>query len=257
MAMTAADDIILYDAAGVPGPRRVRICLLEKGLSFTSRWMNLALMDQKHPAYLELNPMGLVPTLLHRGEVIFDSNVINEYLDALYPEPRLVPSDPRGQAEMRMWFAFEGDFAKPFRDASYEMAGKARIQNTGLTAEELRAEIGKRTNNEAYQKFARNVLTAPRDEGVIADRLAVILEKIGAMERRLGDGRAWLCGDAFTLADIAVVPRMDLFGSIGVADLHDRFPRIGAWMGRLKQRPSWPASAILPEPGETERHIAA
>jgi len=255
-AAIPAADIVLYDAANMPSPRRVRMCLIEKGLSFRIRWLNLGLMDQKQPAYLRLNPTGLVPTLLHEGQRVYDSNVINEYLDSLYPQPPLVPPDAFGQAQMRMWFAFEGDFAKPFRDASYETLGKARVRNTGMTPQGLSAEIGKRTSKPAYLKFVMSLLTMPTDESLIADRLALILEKLSGMEDSLADGRTWLCGDCFTLADIALAPRMDMFPVIGVHDLPERFYHIGAWMRRLQQRQSWQRSLITPAPGETERFVA-
>ena len=45
---------------------------------------------------LELNPNGVVPTLIHNGVPIIDSSVILEYLDEVYPEPRLTPIDPFG-----------------------------------------------------------------------------------------------------------------------------------------------------------------
>jgi glutathione S-transferase len=157
-------ELTLYDAASVPSPRRVKLCLFEKGLPFKIKWLNLGLMDQKQPSYLKLNPMGLVPTLVHDGKVLYESNVINEYLDAVFPNPPLVPKDAFGQARMRMWFAFENNFAKPFRDAVYETMGKERLQGTGITPEKLREEIGKRPKNEAYIRFATKVLTAPRDD---------------------------------------------------------------------------------------------
>ena len=248
-------ELILYDAAGVPSPRRVKICLFEKGLPFKIKWLNLGLMDQKNPSYLKLNPTGMVPTLLHDGRAIYEFNVINEYLDAVFPTPALVPKDAYGQAQMRMWFAFENDFAKPFRDAVYETMGKERLQSTGITPEKLRDEISKRTTNEVYVRFATKVLTAPKDEALVADRQQLLMEKMSLMDSRLSDGRPWLCGEHFTLADIALGPRVDMFPIVGVADLYQRFPNIGKFMDRLKARPSWAASAVRPEPGETERTI--
>jgi glutathione S-transferase len=231
------------------------MCLLEKGLPFTVKWLNLGLMDQKNPAYLKLNPTGMVPTLLHGKNTVYESNVINEYIDQVYPDPLLVPKDAYGQAQMRMWFAFENDFAKPFRDAVYETMGKERLQSTGITPEKLREEIGKRTSNDVYARFATKVLTTPRDDAIIADRQQLLMEKMALMNDRLSDGRAWLCGDRFTLADIALAPRVDMFPIIGVADLYQRFPHIGAFMDKMKARLSWQASAFRPEPGETERRI--
>jgi glutathione S-transferase len=250
-------ELVLYDGAGVPSPRRVRICLLEKRLPFTVKWLNLGLMDQKRPDYLALNPTGLVPTLVHDGKAIYESNVINEYVDAIHPNPPLVPKDAYGQARMRMWFAFENDFAKPFRDCAYETLGKERLQSSGISPDKLREEISKRTKNEAYIRFATKVLTTPRDDALLAERHLVLLEKMDMMERQLADGRPWLCGDQFTLADIALGPRVDMFPIIGIPDIDQRFPHIGKFMERMKARPSWAASGFRPEPGETERKIEA
>ncbi|MGE3991280.1 glutathione S-transferase family protein [Pseudorhodoplanes sp.] len=248
-------ELVLYDGAGVPSPRRVKICLLEKGLPFTIKWMNLGLMDQKAPGYLKLNPTGLVPTLVHEGKAVYESNVINEYLDAVFPNPPLVPKDAYGQARMRMWFAFENDFAKPFRDAVYETMGKQRLQSTGLTPEKLREEISKRTSNEAYIRFATRVLTTPKDDELVAERQLLLMEKMAQMEDQLSDGRTWLCGEQFTLADIALAPRVDMFPVVGVPDLYTRLPNIGKFMERMKARPSWEISGQRPEPGETERVV--
>jgi glutathione S-transferase len=248
-------EIVLYDGAGVPSPRRVRICLLEKKLPFTVKWLNLGMMDQKKPEFLKINPTGLVPALVHDGKTLYESNVINEYLDAIFPNPPLVPKDPYGQARMRMWFAFENDFAKPFRDCAYETLGKERLQSTGITPEKLREEIGKRTSNEAYIRFATKVLTTPPDKELLSERHLVLLEKMASMEQELADGRPWLCGDQFTLADIALAPRIDMFPIIGIPDINERFPNIGKFMGRMKARPSWEASSFRPEPGETERKV--
>ena len=156
-----------------------------------------------------------------------------------------------------MWFAFENDFAKPFRDCAYETLGKERLQSTGITPEKLRAEISKRTSNEAYIRFATKVLTTPRDEELLNDRYLLLLEKMATMESELADGRTWLCGEQFTLADIALAPRVDMFPIIGIPDIATRFPHIGKFMERVKARPSWAASAFRPEPGETERKIEA
>lgn len=248
--------LVLYDARGVPSPRRVRICLFEKGLPFQIRWMDLGLMDQKAPEYLRINPMGLVPTLVHGDVTVVDSNAINEYLDEVYPEVRLTPETAAGRAEMRGWFAFENDWAKPFRDAVYETFAKDRIRATGLTPDTVGAEIAKRTPNAVYARIAARLIADPKDEAKVTDCIDLLMEKIGAMEDRLSDGRTWLCGDDFTLADIALAPRLAMFPAIGVADLFDRFPHVGAFAHRVMARPSWAASDIAPEPGETTRNVA-
>ena len=251
------DSCMLYDAPMSPCGRRVRMCLLEKGISFEIHWMNLALMDQKQPWYLEMNPNGLVPTLKHGERVIYESNVINEYVEALAPEPRLAPEDPYERAQVRMWIAFELDWAKGFRDAIYETMAKDRLKANVDTEEQLTAEIGKRTENPYYTKFATKVLKDPKDEELLADRYHVLFEKMDWMEARLADDREWLVGDRFSFADISLAPRADMFDLIGVDDFHERYPRIDAFLERVKARPSWNRSMIMPTPGEPTTPVAA
>jgi glutathione S-transferase len=238
--------ILLYDAVNSPAGRRVRMTLLEKGVGFDIRWINLALLEQKDPAYLAMNPNGVVPTLVHDGKVLFESNVINEYLDATFPVPSLIPAEPFAQAQMRMWMAFELEWAKPFRDAVYETYGKERLKQTGATAESLSALIAARTSNPAYLRMTLQLLTAPRNDALLADRVDVLIERMNWMDTQLADGREWLLGSSFTLADIAVAPRITLFPLIGIDDLHIRFRHIGAFMERIAARPSWNASDLHP-----------
>ena len=147
------------------------------------------------------------------------------------------------------------DLARPFRDAAYETFAKERLKSSGLTPEKVREEIIKRTSNPSYANTAVQLLNTPRNEALIQDRQLLLLEKMEQMEKRLSDGRRWLCGDQFTLADIALGPRVDMFPVIGVPDIAQRFPRVGVFMAQLKARPSWEKSAIRPEMGETERLV--
>ncbi len=251
------DTLTLYDAPNSPCARRVRMCLLEKGIDFEIHWMNLALMDQKQAWYLKLNPNGLVPTLKHGDRVVYESNVINEYLEAIHPEPALMPSDPYEQAQVRMWIAFEQEWAKPFRDAIYETFAKDRLKSNVDDPATLEAEIAKRTSNPFYTRFARKVLTTPKDEALLQDKYDLLHEKMAWWEDKLSDGREWLVGGRFSFADIAMAPRTDMFELIGVTDFATRYPRITDFMGRVKARPSWTASQILPEGGAPTTKVAA
>lgn len=250
-------ELLLYDAAMSPCGRRVRMCLLEKGVPFQIHWLNLALMDQKQAWYLAMNPNGLVPTLKHGERVLYESNAINEYLEAEYPEPPLSFSEPYLQAQVRMWMAFELEWAKAFRDAIYETMAKDRLKANVESEASLVSEIARRTDNPFYTKFARKVLTAPRDDELLADRYHVLHEKMGWMEDKLGDGREWLVGGRFSLADIALAPRTDMFDIIGIDDFAERYPRIADFLQRVKARPSWDAWMIMPTPGEPTTQVAA
>lgn len=236
--------VILYDSPTSPCGRRVRLCLLEKGVPFEIRWLDLGAMEQKQDWYLRLNPSGIVPTLVHDGRAIHESNVINEYLDAVFASPRLMPDDAYERAQARMWMAYELDWAKPFRDAIYETHMKKRAQASGMTPEALAERIGRNTRAEYHLRHALKVLMEPPNEALIAERRAILFDRLALMEARLADGRTWLVGDRFGLADIALAPRLDMFPRIGVEDLPRRFPRIGAFLDRVRARPSWTGSAF-------------
>jgi glutathione S-transferase len=104
--------LLLYDFGGSPCARRVRISLLEKGLDWDTQTIDLSRMEQRSPEYLAINPNGLVPTLAHGERVIWESNVITQYLDDLFAECPLYPGDPWQLAQVRMWQAAEQAMAK-------------------------------------------------------------------------------------------------------------------------------------------------
>ncbi|NKB37693.1 MAG: hypothetical protein GKR93_11055 [Gammaproteobacteria bacterium] len=243
-------DIVLYDAVNSPCGRRVRMTLLEKKADFEIRWLALAVMEQKQDWYLKLNPAGLVPTLIHAEQSLFDSNVINEYLARSLAGIELIPDSLSLQTEMRMWMAFEMEWAKPFREAIYQSYGKSRLRETGLDTASLSARVRENTANTAYLNTAKSVLNDPIDEKRLNDCIKVLMERMQWMEEQLSDSRDWLLGKKFTLADITLGPRLDMFPFIGVNDLYQRYPRIGSYMERLKSRPSWESSDIKPPVNE-------
>ena len=85
---------------------RVRIALALKGLDYDYVSVNIGPAgEQKSAAYLKLNPQGLVPALEHDGVVITQSTAIIEYLEEIFPEPRLLPADPATRAQARAFAA--------------------------------------------------------------------------------------------------------------------------------------------------------
>jgi maleylpyruvate isomerase len=80
---------------------RVRIALNLKGLGAEHLAHHLRKGEQRDPAYLALNPQGLVPTLECDGAVLIQSLAIIEWLDETHPEPPLLPKDPLRRAKVR------------------------------------------------------------------------------------------------------------------------------------------------------------
>jgi len=91
----------LYHSVSSVCAQKVRVALAEKGLDYKNHLMTLR-GDQFDPAYMKLNPNGVVPTLVHDGRVVIESSVILYYLDEAFPEPPLMPRDPLQRARVRM-----------------------------------------------------------------------------------------------------------------------------------------------------------
>jgi glutathione S-transferase len=94
------EKVELYSIAVCPFAQRTRMLLAAKDVPFT-----LTEIDITRPRpdwFLKLNPLGQVPVIRHRGRVLNESSVINEYLEEVFPEPRLFPADPYQRAQSRI-----------------------------------------------------------------------------------------------------------------------------------------------------------
>src|SRR5262245_20684170 len=194
--------IKLYDFPQSPYCQKVRLVLAEKDLSYEKVLVDLLKNEQKASEFLRLNPYGKVPVLIDDNEVVYDSTVINEYLEDEYPHPPLMPAESAERAHVR---TFE-DFA----DNSFTAQG-------GLLAAELR-KPAEQTDQERVQRYRADLIR--------------VLE---ILERQL-EGKDYVAGE-FSLADLAFVPRLLQLPSLGV-EIPGRLKNVLAWSERLTQRPS-------------------
>ena len=235
------EGLILYGAAPSPCVRRVVICLLEKGLEFDTVEVDLANMEQRSPAYLALNPNGFVPTLSHGEHVIFESGAINEYLEEQFPDKPLLPSVPYLRAQARMWIAAEGAMAKLFRPLMYQRV-QAPILHSSRTAAEAERITRRSTDDPtdiAWEHKIWNMqVLSPAEEQEKADQLMAWLD---ILENALA-GQTFLVGNAFSLADISVYPRVRMYSWAGLTIDPKQYPNVHRWMLLLDQHPSFEQS---------------
>src|SRR3981189_1196899 len=95
--------MILHHGWRSSASRRVRLCLEEKGLQYEGHVVDMTAMEHHSPEYLKINPLGVIPTLIHDGQPLHESGTICEYLDETFPDPPLRPDTPYARAEMRNW----------------------------------------------------------------------------------------------------------------------------------------------------------
>ncbi|HEY9799646.1 MAG TPA: glutathione S-transferase family protein [Leptolyngbyaceae cyanobacterium] len=96
-------EIKIYSAVTCPYAHRTRLVLQEKGIDFELNEIDL----QNKPAnFTDISPYGKVPALVHGDKRVWESAIINEYLDEVFPHPPLLPKNPIDRAQARIWIDF-------------------------------------------------------------------------------------------------------------------------------------------------------
>ncbi len=97
--------MVLYSGTTCPFSQRCRFVLFEKGMDFEIKDVDLF---NKPEDINVMNPYGQVPVLVERDLILYESNIINEYIDERFPHPQLMPADPVMRARTRLFlFNFE------------------------------------------------------------------------------------------------------------------------------------------------------
>ncbi len=230
--------LLLYDYGGSPCARRCRITLLEKGLAWDTQVIDLSRLEQRNPEYLAINPNGFVPTLAHGERVVYESNVITEYLDDVFPDEPLYPHDPWELAQVKMWQSAEAAMAKDYRTLMYQRLMGPIVRLT-RTLDQALAAARRSTDDPADLAWEERVwklaVLTPEEERQYEDRLMKWLDDL---DRRL-EGREFLVGDRFSQAEVSVYPRVAMYPYIQLHITPERHPNAARWMGRLARRPSF------------------
>ena len=97
--------MVLYSGTTCPFSQRCRLVLFEKGMDFEIKDVDLF---NKPEEISVMNPYAQVPILVERELTLYESNIINEYIDERFPHPQLMPADPVMRARARLFlFNFE------------------------------------------------------------------------------------------------------------------------------------------------------
>jgi glutathione S-transferase len=199
----------LYDSIG-PNPRIVRMFLAEKGIEIPKQAVDLRKGENREAEHLKRNPHGQMPTLeLDDGSYLSEITAICEYLEEKNPKPAMIGSTAEERAECRMWTRrVDLNIAEPLTNG-YRFG-------------------------EALKFFEKRIPVAaeasPGLKMIAANRLKWLNEQ-------MADGRDYLCGKRFTLADILLYCFVDFGNQIG-QPLDAANKNIAAWFKRVGERPS-------------------
>jgi glutathione S-transferase len=215
--------MILYGSTMSPFVRKVAAFAAEKGIQIELKPVALGDPD---PEFRAASPFKKMPALVDGDYRLADSSAIIHYLEAKFPEPELIPADPRERGRT-IWF-------DEFADTLLFACGGKMFFNRIVAPRFL----GREGDLEVADVAERDELPPLLDylEGVIPDS-------------------GYLVGDRLTLADIAVAGPFANLAHCGVAIAEARYPKVTAYVGTILARPSF-ASFIARETAYLERETA-
>jgi stringent starvation protein A len=197
--------MVLYSGTTCPFSQRCRLVLFEKGMDFEIRDVDLF---NKPEDISVMNPYGQVPILVERELILYESNIINEYIDERFPHPQLMPADPLMRARARlMLFNFE---------------------------RELFIHVHVMENDKG--KSSEKALERARNE--IRDRITTLAP--------LFIKNKYMLGDEFSMLDVAIAPllwRLDYYG----IELSKTAAPLMKYAERIFSRPAYIEALTPPE----------
>jgi ganglioside-induced differentiation-associated protein 1 len=230
--------IILYEFGNSVCCQKVRMTLALKGLSWQSVPINLFKSEQYDEKYRKLNPKGLVPTLIHEDKTIIESTLICEYLDEVFPDPKLTPDDPHKKAQMRLWSKMVDEgLHEGVSEISFSAMFREKMKHLSEDQREIRFKnVG---DPKRYDRF-KSTFDLGVQSRFVCYAVASYENMFKALEKALSHEKLWILGDDLTLADINLIPYVARLNYLRLLDVWvaDR-PYVQSWWGRAQLIPAF------------------
>jgi glutathione S-transferase len=235
-------ELMLYHHPVSTCSQKVRLALAEKGLAFDQHVIDWNKVEHLSDWYLEINPNGVVPTLVHDGQPILDSSVICEYLEETYPDPTISQDSPTGRARMRAWMRYFEEVPT----AAIRIPSFNKLFVKALKVDRSASEFEALTEKMPLRKhFYRQMGNAGFSEQATQESLERLRKTLERVEKALADGRDFLLGERYTIADIVLVPTVVRMEDLGLSHIWADLPKMRGWFERVQARPSF-AIAYMP-----------
>ncbi|MAT91764.1 MAG: glutathione S-transferase [Halioglobus sp.] len=245
----------LYTHPMSPCAQKVRIVLAEKALQWTPHHVSLQDKENLEPWYLQLNPLGVVPTLVHEGRAVIESSIICEYLEDAFPGQSLRPADPWKRSRMRFWMKHVDVKLHPACGTiQWPMVMRPALM---AKPEEERSAILERIPEKPRRERQKRLVAHGLDAPDVADAVHTYRKTILEMEEVLGR-HPWMVGDEFSLADACLAPYFQTLHQFDWTELFERdCPRVSDWFARCQGRASYQQAVAGDFPEETLADLRA
>ena len=218
------------------------LTLKEKGVDFVYHFIDMGKREQHSPEYVAINPNGTVPTVIHDGFKMFESTPSMEYLDDVFGEVSLTPSEPALRARMRWWMRYVDEYLNPcLAMQAGTMFGR---RGPEMSEQELK-EAAERIPLPERRKVWTLIMSrdGASDEDVAESQRRVAVA-IGEFERALGE-YPYLAGPTYSLADVDAMTTLHSW-PLSREDVSEaKTPNLWAWLQRCHARPGIKAAFAL------------
>ena len=222
--------------------QRVRLALEEKGLEWTSHHLDLPGNEHITSDYHRINPNCVVPTLVHDGRVVIESNDILLYLDANFPAPPLRPAGTRARRAMNRYIDTASAFQPTIKTLSHELLFRP-FRKVGR--EEIALYEGSRVEF-GLVAFLRDYAEAgPAWQARVARARSDLAESLDALDAALA-ATPWLSGGAYGLADISWVVNANRLNQAQVDT--SKWTHFEDWAQRAMERPAFDRAVVSYRP---------
>ena len=231
----AENDLLeLYHDINSVCAQKVRIALEEKGQEAKEHLLSLQ-GDQNYPAYMKLNPNGVVPTLVHDGNVIMESSLILYYVDDAFPNPPLMPKTLVARHRVRLYNKLIDEYVhNSCTIITFATAFRSRFLK--VPREQWLAEINKAPLKRRAE-YKRSVIDQGLDSEFVIDALRQHQKMLSWMAEDLKRG-PYLVGETFTNADCAAIPYILRLELLKLGAMWQQYPAVADWWARMRDRPS-------------------
>ena len=227
--------LVLYEHSTSVCVIKVRLTLLEKGIDYEGRFIDLRRGGQFDPEYLKIHPDAVVPALLYDRHPILESSVIQYFLEDFYPDPAMMPGDLLQRHRVRWLMKFIDD---PIHPATGLLTQGIAFRKDYPTPDAVEERLAKLVDPRRRDR-QRSVFTEGVDSPYVVDAVRDFDRLLAEMERTLAEG-PWLGGDLYSLADAAATPYVNRLDMLGLLDTFiGPRPHVSDWFDRVRARPSF------------------